>query len=536
MPLAVIYTRVSTDEQAKTGQSLESQQKACSEFARRAGYEVVEVFREEGASAKSTDRKVLLQMLNYCGNKKNGIEALIVWKVDRFARKAEDHHMLKAYLNKVGVRLLSVTEPIEDSSTGRLMESVLAGFAQFDNDVRTERTVNGLRARAEQGGWTTYAPLGYKNSRDSLGRPTLTPDPETAPLVGKIFERYATGFYTQEEMRDYSEVLGLRARKSGGRVVTQTIANMLRNPAYMGYRTKPGDKSELIRALHQPLISKELFERAQDILGGRFKSVRESKEGNWPLRAGFMKCAECHTPVTGSSPKGRTKYYPKYSCPSCRASAIGKPVSVDRATVHAQFEGLLSAIKPKEGHAKLFKAIVLRRWNDEYREASQDKIRVENDLAKLQAKRQKVMDLFIDSKLSEADKDDQIKRVDAERVSLRARLSELQEDADDKEVIIDVAIDFMSNVSKYWAQAPIELQRRFQSLVFPDGIEYEFGVGFRTAKMGSSYEVVSEIVADKSNVVGMAWSNWNQLRQYLVEVNRVMKADHLSGLAGFVRT
>src|SRR5437868_4886173 len=107
MHSAVIYTRVSTDEQAKTGLSLENQEKACREFAERSGYKVLEVFREEGVSAKTADRKEIMSLLNYCRTHKGEVDALIVWKVDRFARRAEDHLTLKALLVKFGVQLLS---------------------------------------------------------------------------------------------------------------------------------------------------------------------------------------------------------------------------------------------------------------------------------------------------------------------------------------------------------------------------------------------------------------------------------------------
>jgi site-specific DNA recombinase len=187
MANAVVYTRVSTEEQAKTGLSLENQEKACIDFAERSGHKVLEVFREEGVSAKTANRKELHRLLNYCRTNKGSVDALIVWKVDRFARRAEDHLMLKALLIKFNVQLLSVTEPIEDTNTGRLMETVLAAFAQFDNEVRAERSKGGTYARIEQGGWPFYAPIGYENIKDSLGRPTLKKDLQLAPLINLIF-------------------------------------------------------------------------------------------------------------------------------------------------------------------------------------------------------------------------------------------------------------------------------------------------------------------------------------------------------------
>jgi DNA invertase Pin-like site-specific DNA recombinase len=168
----IIYTRVSTDEQVE-GKSLDNQLDACTKFAEQNRWAIAQVFTEKGVSAKTTDRAELIKLLKYCTENKGKVSHLIVWKLDRFARKAQDHLALKAVLSKVGVKVVSVTENIEDTNSGKLMETVLAAFAEFDNDVRTERTTKGIRARMDEGAWPFFAPLGYKNYKDQLSRPTL---------------------------------------------------------------------------------------------------------------------------------------------------------------------------------------------------------------------------------------------------------------------------------------------------------------------------------------------------------------------------
>jgi DNA invertase Pin-like site-specific DNA recombinase len=147
---AVIYVRVSTKEQTEN-LSLPTQLRACEEYCRREGYEVVERFREEGESAKTADRTELQKLLNYCRTHKGTVHFVIVYNLRRFARETYDHFALRALLKSLGASLRSVTEPIDDTSTGKLMEGVLAAFAQFDNDVRSERTRAGMRMALEQG-------------------------------------------------------------------------------------------------------------------------------------------------------------------------------------------------------------------------------------------------------------------------------------------------------------------------------------------------------------------------------------------------
>src|SRR5579871_5135643 len=171
---AVIYARVSTEDQVH-GTSLDSQVKSGLKEAGVMGLEVPEtfIFREEGVSAKIIDRPQLAKMLETCAKNKGQISHCIVWKVDRLARKSEHHHIIKANLAKFGVKLHSVTEPIGEDPMGNLMDGVLAAYAQFDNEIRLIRTVGGLKARTEQGGWPHDAPYGYKKARTASGISTI---------------------------------------------------------------------------------------------------------------------------------------------------------------------------------------------------------------------------------------------------------------------------------------------------------------------------------------------------------------------------
>ena len=130
---AVIYVRVSTKEQTEN-LSLPTQLRASKEYCRRQGYDVLERFHEEGESAKTTDRSQLQRLLTYCRLNKGRVHFVVVFNLTRFARDKYDHFALRSLLQSLGISLRSATEPIDDTSTGKLMEGVLAAFAQFDND------------------------------------------------------------------------------------------------------------------------------------------------------------------------------------------------------------------------------------------------------------------------------------------------------------------------------------------------------------------------------------------------------------------
>ena len=132
---------------------------------------------------------------------KGRVHFVVVFNLTRFARdppspcglrRARQARLLRSHLQSLGISLRSATEPIDDTSTGKLMEGVLAAFAQFDNDVRSDRTRAGMKAALELGRWVFLAPIGYLNAPRSLSK-SLVHDPERAPFVRRAFEDYATG-------------------------------------------------------------------------------------------------------------------------------------------------------------------------------------------------------------------------------------------------------------------------------------------------------------------------------------------------------
>jgi site-specific DNA recombinase len=170
---AIIYIRVSTKEQAEN-LSLPTQLRVCEEYCRREGFQILARFKEEGESAKTTDRRELQRMLAYCRSNKGKVHFLVVFNLTRFARDKYDHFALRSHLKSLGISLRSATEPIDDTSTGKLMEGVLAAFAQFDNDVRSDRTRAGMQEALRRGRWTFLGPLGYLNAPRAM-RESLIP-------------------------------------------------------------------------------------------------------------------------------------------------------------------------------------------------------------------------------------------------------------------------------------------------------------------------------------------------------------------------
>jgi site-specific DNA recombinase len=147
-------------------------------------------------------------MLAYCGVKSNGINALIAYKVDRISRNIADYSWIKVKLKKSTIIIKSVTEFFEDTPAGRFMESIIANVSQFDNEVRTERSVGGMKeAMMEEGRYVWKASIGYDNVKIN-SKATIAPN-ILAPLIKEAFELVQQRLYSTEIIRHMMKAKGL---------------------------------------------------------------------------------------------------------------------------------------------------------------------------------------------------------------------------------------------------------------------------------------------------------------------------------------
>jgi site-specific DNA recombinase len=215
----VIYLRVLTKEQVEKdlteeGFSIVAQREACVRRIRDEGWELVDEYVDRGESARTADRPRLRAMLARVAED-GDVEAVVVYKVDRLARNMEDHIAIRAALRRRGVTLVSVTENLDETASGRLVEGIHALMAEFYSANLAAEVRKGMGQKAKLGGYPHKAPLGYLNIREPIaGRQVahIIPDPERAPLVKIAFDLYATGEWTVERLAEEMAHRGLRNR------------------------------------------------------------------------------------------------------------------------------------------------------------------------------------------------------------------------------------------------------------------------------------------------------------------------------------
>lgn len=483
---AIIYTRVSTAEQVD-GYSLTYQEELCREYCKKNGWEVVDIFREEGASAKTADREQLLKLLKYCIDNTGKIDVVVVHKLDRVARNAPDHHGIRAALTRSKIILRSVSEPIDETPQGKFMEGIYASVAQLDNDVRAERTKEGLKEKVKQGLWAWKAPLGYKNSPEGL-----VLDEICAPLIKKAFEVYALGGHRITDMAMLMNRWGLRTSK-GARLKPQSVDTILNNKLYMGILHVDGWKDEY-SGVHPKIIDPALFYKVQRVREGRsFTAVpRLVHNPDFPLK-NIVQCSSCGHSLTGSWSKGRTKRYGYYHC------ACGK-TRVSKSALEQIFYDSIKNIQPNKQFIRLFREVMLEVWKTKQSEAIKEVSRVDKEIQKLKAFKGLLIKKNLEGVITDEDYMKENERINAELAVREIERNEHRNDETDIDYLVSQAERLFENVSTLWFEAPYEHKLRFQTLLFPKGVIYKNG-NIGTAQLGLPFALIGDAIPTKSNFV-----------------------------------
>ncbi|MEM3423927.1 MAG: recombinase family protein [Nitrososphaeria archaeon] len=212
MKNALAYARVSPKEQVEKGLSIPAQLKAIKEYANSHGFRILEEYVDMGESARTSDRPAFLAMIKRC-QKDKSIDAVIVHKIDRFSRNNIDFYAYKAILKKEGVRLISVTENIDENPSREFIENVLVAMAQFYSRNLAEEVLKGMKEKFERGEWPVKAPMGYRNFRDEKGHSIVVEDKKTSYLIKQMFKLYATGQYSLGALAEEMSKRGLKAKR-----------------------------------------------------------------------------------------------------------------------------------------------------------------------------------------------------------------------------------------------------------------------------------------------------------------------------------
>lgn len=499
---AFCYTRVSTEEQAQGGVSLETQKENIINFAARSGINILGWYEDAGISGKTVkDRPALMQLISDCMDGKKRVDCVIVNTTDRLARKlgpffSEADKVFEA----LGIRTLSASEPNDDTN---LIRNINLVFAEAENERKAAIVSNNMATAVRSGWWVASPPLGYKIEKVFTGeklrgrarsRSQLVPDSANniSDNIAYLFSRFAEGGITVAELANEAKKLGIKTRR-GKDLDGKSLTMLLKNPVYAGHLIGDGkriqvlEKGEDIKLRGQSIIDYDLFNQVQAMLNaGKRNPYQPSPDELYPLK-GSLRCYECGHYMTASAPtNGSGKSSPRYHC-KCKGHK-----SINVAEAHAFFTDCLHDITPKARTLTLYKEIIRKKLLKYATNAKVELDKARKLEQQISDERTKILNMLVKGDISPAEKD--ILLADNKKRQEAALLSRIQceKALEQNQQSIEQIFSIIANPAELWNNADANGKRKIQQTIFPDG----FCINTESKKCGTDkisplYSVIS---------------------------------------------
>ena len=303
MKTAAAYIRVSTSDQMEY--SPDSQLACIRDYARKNGYLLPEeyVFREDdGVSGRGAEKRTEFQrMIAEAKRRPRPFDCVLLWKFSRFARSRADSVLYKTLLRRLGIAVVSVSEPLGEDKTSILVEAMIEAMDEYYSVNLAEEVRRGMKEKVSRGEPVTVPPFGYR-----MREKRFVPERDEAAAVRLMYTDFLRGT-APREIAEKLNAAGIRTRR-GGAWEARGVLYILKNPAYRGaLRWNPGGPlgrgsadsgTLLVHGCHEPIVSEALWSAVQD----RFSPGAAGRRSvsAYALR-GLIYCSACGSPLVPSS-------------------------------------------------------------------------------------------------------------------------------------------------------------------------------------------------------------------------------------------
>jgi site-specific DNA recombinase len=438
---AIIYSRVSTDAQERDGTSLDTQERACLDFARQQGWLVVESVRD-AASGFSLDREGIERLRQLL--RTGGADVVIAYAVDRLSRNQNQIGVIFDEIQQAGARLEFVTERFEDTAVGRFILAARAFIAEVEREKIVERTTRGKLERARSGRIPQAFGRGCYGYTYNPATGQREIEPFQAEIVRRIFRRFSETRSCSAVSNELNDE-GIPAHQ-GPHWYPLTIRNMLRNESYAGRtffnRTRwtsrrsgvdgkrrrapvarPVEEWVEIPGASPRIVDEALWARVQEILTDPERKPKHTKIRVYPMR-GRLKCGVCGSAMVGQTMSSKGREYRYYGCRHINDRRTGTDCSSRYVRADDLERGLWHEVREVLAHP----AVVLNELqNSQQPDADAEEIEaIETRLASLVAREKRLVTLFSFGEVDEQVVRDQIAGLRREQTVLNDRLRSLR--------------------------------------------------------------------------------------------------------------
>lgn len=329
MKNGAMYVRVSTEEQAREGYSIEAQIKAIKDYANKNNILIDKqfIFKDEGISGKRANKRpAFMEMIKQAKSSKKKFEVILVHKFDRFSRNREDSVVYKSLLRKeYGINVISICEPLDpDDKMSIILEAFLEAMAEYYSLNLSDEVKKGQLEKHEKGEFQTRPSYGYDILKN---KNILVINKKESQIVKYIFKRFALDNIPILTIAKELDKMGIR-NKNGNKFENRTLYYILNNPVYIGkLRYTPGKRNTydfdnpntiIVNGKHKAIIPLELWNNAQQKITKNKKTRKkyqtiQSNPKYWI--SGLIRCKECNCTMVSYNKKWlRCNGYQKGKC------------------------------------------------------------------------------------------------------------------------------------------------------------------------------------------------------------------------------
>ena len=454
--VAAIWTRVSSADQYKHNNSIPTQIAACEDYCARNGIRVKKYFGGENESGSKAGELFLDMIGEVLADPE--YNHIIVYDFDRFSRSSTDGIIYKAKAKNSGVTVKSVNQPIDENNIlAEQIENIFIVLANIDNAMRKHKCHEGMVACINRGEWYSRATYGYTAKK--VGKKHIITVNEEGRILKHAFEWMATepGIRQSEIVR--------RLRIEGLKIDEKKLSRCLHNCFYCGLIEHAYLNGNRIEGCQEPLISKALFWKVQDILNGNHNSYQHAKETpRFPLK-GYLKNSKDGSAMTGYTVKKKNLDYYKSNSKGCNISA---------KVVHAQFAEILNSLSVPDEFKPLFEMVIRRKFEEKEGEFAERTQLVSKNINTLKTKLKTAKTRYVtedciseeDYNEVKADLERKISECEQELKMCTTARSNLAE-------YTSTTLKIASTLGSEWRKFDFEVCQKIQALVFPEGILWD---------------------------------------------------------------
>ena len=479
--LAIIYIRVSTQEQAEEGYSLDAQRKYLMAYAQKIGMKYIFVVVETETARKS-GRSQFKKLLEFYQKrtKAGSCPALIVEKVDRLSRnpfdKAAIDHLIRE--NSLHVHYAKENKVLSDQSRSSefFLNDIQHATASFYVNQLAEEAKKGMSEKAAQGMYPSCAPIGYINVTDTNGKKVLAPDPKRAPLIKKIFQWYDSGNHSLAEIAGLAKEQGLTHPRSERYVPKSSIFEILNRLTYAGSFQWNGKEYP---GTYEAIITRELFDRVQESLHGNAQGSRKATH-SFAFK-GLFKCGYCGCAITVDPPKKEKKYI-YYHCTGNHGECPNKRHSVREEVIEAQVIRSLQAMHLDDDVLDWIIAS-LREQNAATNRIHQEAItRLDSQMQRLELRKKNLITMRLDEEIEAADYNSRREEIQAEMTGIEKQIeAHRQASPENLENGIKL-LELMQGAEMLYKNQPAQEKRKLLQFVYSNSTLHNGQVQFNFRK------------------------------------------------------